>query len=100
MQFPKPLTWKNKKYLDTIRGLPCCVCGAPPPNDPHHMLVSGMSVKGPDAWAIPLCRKHHNDIEACRWMVLELQYGFTEVEAWKMVARCMLGWLERQGNDV
>jgi 5-methylcytosine-specific restriction endonuclease McrA len=57
---------KRKRYAeafgahaDVIRGLPCCLCGAPPPSDPHHVKSRGAGGKRMDL--APLCRTCHNN---------------------------------------
>jgi hypothetical protein len=58
---------RDEKYLALVRELPCCVCGAPPRSDPHHIVLrsgyKGFNYKLPDVWAIPLCRSHHDEIQ-------------------------------------
>lgn len=52
-------------HLVLIRLLYCCVCWAPPPNDPDHLMtVEGEGPKGmgrthADRFTIPLCRGDH-----------------------------------------
>ena len=45
-----------------VRDLPCCVCFAPPPSDPHHVKTRGAG--GTSADLVPLCRGHH-DMVGC-----------------------------------
>jgi hypothetical protein len=47
-------------HADTIRALPCDLCGSPPPSDPHHARSRGAG--GTAKHLIPLCRKHHRRI--------------------------------------
>ena len=58
MQVPKPKTYRNKKYLDFVRSLPCSYCFLPAPSDPHHVSLNnkGFGMKVPDTQVIPLCR--------------------------------------------
>lgn len=55
-------------YLDDIRALPCVVCLEPPRSDPHHLKSGtgerGMGQRSTDKWAVPLCRRHHEEVEA------------------------------------
>lgn len=37
------------------------------PIDPAHGRINGASSKGSDLEAIPLCRKHHDEMEQLRW---------------------------------
>ena len=57
---------KAPKHLAQVRKLPCCVCGAAAPSDPHHLRSSafgrGMGRKSGDEWVVPLCRGCHNRV--------------------------------------
>src|SRR5690606_3775495 len=46
-------------YAETIRALPCSVCGAPGPSDPHHVRSRGAGGDRRDL--VPLCRTHHRE---------------------------------------
>jgi len=53
---------QDRRYLDWVKGLPCCACHAPA-DDPHHLWSRGYNAHGsrsPDYWAIPLCRTCHD----------------------------------------
>jgi hypothetical protein len=63
---------ENKEHLAFIRGLKCCICGAPGP-DPAHIRVAsplhgkqetGFGRKADDKWTTPLCRLHHDEQHA------------------------------------
>lgn len=60
MPFPKPHTYRSKKYLAYIRTKKCLVCGSPE-TVPHHegLGLNMMGGKSPDSHAVPLCSKHH-----------------------------------------
>lgn len=62
MIFPKPKTFRSKRYLDFIRQHSCLVCNAPH-TVPHHVgLGKNMqSGKPPDSHCLPLCPKHHDE---------------------------------------
>lgn len=47
---------------EAARMVACCICGAPPPSDPHH--YPKVSHGGLDSDATPLCRQHHDEAEA------------------------------------
>lgn len=51
---------EDKKLLEMIGQMPCCVCGYPPPSDAHHIRSRGSG--GPDTAynVMPMCRKHHS----------------------------------------
>ena len=59
-EFPKPKTYKSKKYLGFIRRHPCFVCGRKA--EPHHVSLgeSGVGMKASDTHCIPLCRACHD----------------------------------------
>jgi len=45
---------------DLARSLPCCVCSADPPSDPHHVCSRGAG--GVDADCVSLCRACHSEL--------------------------------------
>jgi hypothetical protein len=55
-------------HLDDIRSINCCVCFAPPRNEAHHLKEGtgerGMGIRSTDKHAVPLCRPHHQEVEA------------------------------------
>lgn len=66
---PRKREGDSKAHTRWIKSLPCLICGRKS-DDPHHLkrgvdnMPKGMSRKHPDRWAIPVCRKHHNHLEA------------------------------------
>ena len=53
---------RDKKYLDNIRTLPCCVCGNPPRSEAAHVRKgsnAGIGQKPHDNRVLPLCTKCH-----------------------------------------
>jgi hypothetical protein len=54
---------EDPRYLRHIRGLPCAVCGANPPSDPHHLPRRHGGKRTHDREAIPACRVCHDDIQ-------------------------------------
>lgn len=49
-------------YMGKVKQLPCCVCGAPPPSDAHHVIHDRFGTrKSSDFDVIALCKKHHQD---------------------------------------
>lgn len=59
----------SEAHLRLIRQLPCCVCGKPGPSDPHHLKANlsherGVGRRATDKWAVPMCRMHHDEVEA------------------------------------
>lgn len=61
MKIPKPRREVNRKLLDAIKRLPCCVCGSMEIVDPSHIKSKGAG--GPDTlWnVVPHCRVHHDE---------------------------------------
>ena len=57
---PKPYTYRSEDYLAFIRTKPCLICGMPAIAAHQPMKMGGMSKKGHDSTAVPLCPKHHN----------------------------------------
>ncbi len=54
----------DPKYLAFVRTLPCCICCARPPVDPHHDTYGrGLSQKSDDDRAIPACRLCHGEAQ-------------------------------------
>jgi len=64
--------YRNKKYTDWVKQLPCCHCKASK-SEPHHLIgidkMGKIGGKAPDFAAVPLCRVHHNEvhIEPSKW---------------------------------
>lgn len=57
---------RSRPHLDFVKTLRCIVCGAYPPNDPHHLKfvqLRAMQLKSGDQWAVPMCRPHHEEVE-------------------------------------
>ncbi len=57
--------FRSKPYLDWVKSLECCGCGAPA-DDAHHIIDSGfgggMGTKPSDFQTIPLCRGCHTNL--------------------------------------
>ena len=51
--------WRDSKYLQWIRSLPCSVCRATRNIEAAHTGPHGLGQKSPDSTAIPLCTRHH-----------------------------------------
>ena len=70
----KPKTYRNPKYLEYIRTLPCCVCrrsGVAP----HHADTGGMGLKCNDTRTVPLCYKHHMECHALGRITFQEAYN-------------------------
>lgn len=50
-----------KEHLKKVKSLSCCMCGAAPPSDAHHIrdLEVGAGQKSSDFETIPLCKGCH-----------------------------------------
>ena len=63
---------EDKDHLNFLRGLHCCLCGAPGPDAAHIRAASpihgkqesGLQRKADDKWTVPLCRAHHDEQHA------------------------------------
>lgn len=74
---------KNRHWLKFVRSLPCAVCGHEP-CDAHHRIGGkkrGVGIKVSDYEALPLCRKHHNEIHQYGHETFETEYMVSQVEA-------------------
>ena len=50
----------NRAYIDRIKRMDCCLCGATGPSDAHHIREGhGMSQRASDVLVIPLCKSCH-----------------------------------------
>ena len=54
---------RSKAYLDYVRSRPCCICGSPPPSDPHHFFGSMGPRKTSDYHSVAMCRPCHTHVE-------------------------------------
>lgn len=61
------------EHAETIRALPCCVCGAPPPSDPHHSRSRGAG--GTAADLVPMCRAHHREAHDAGRLTFERRHS-------------------------
>ena len=60
--FFKTKTFRSKKYLAFVRGLPCSILDCGNPAVAHHVYTGGVSMKCSDAETIPLCIGHHDEV--------------------------------------
>jgi len=63
----------DKRRLDFIRSLPCCICGDNTSTEAAHIRAgsinhdkrsTGMQEKPSDRWTVPLCGEHHREQHA------------------------------------
>ena len=62
LAFGIPERIRDRKHLDWIRSLPCCVTGGPPPSDPAHISAGngkGVACKVGDDNCVPLSWTEH-----------------------------------------
>ncbi len=85
--------YRNKKYLKWVKTLPCCICHTPA-DDSHHVIgighLSGMGMKAPDNYAMPLCRGCHTDMhnKPAMWP-----------PQWEYIARVQAQWIQEHDED-
>ena len=72
---------------EAARMLPCAICGAPPPSDPHH--DPKVSQGGLDVNAGPLCREHHEESETMALSKFRRKYGLD----WREVCESVRAWM-------
>ncbi|MBM4073869.1 MAG: DUF968 domain-containing protein [Planctomycetes bacterium] len=57
---------ESPKHRRNVAALGCVLCGRAA--DPHHLMGldkgRGMGMRNTDRWAIPICRKHHDEAHA------------------------------------
>lgn len=75
---PKRTRWINPKFIQWVKSQPCICCGNPA-DDPHHLIgwgQGGTGTKAHDAFTIPLCRKHHDELHGSAGVAaFERKYG-------------------------
>ena len=52
----------DQKLMKDMRELPCYVCGAPGPNDVHHIKSKGAGGDDTEQNLVTLCHKHHQEL--------------------------------------
>lgn len=78
--------WRNRGYLKFLKERgecwPCVSIRAwwDEVIDPAHGPTNGMRSKGPDAEAIPLCRKHHQQQHLMGWPEFDMYYRFSRAK--------------------
>lgn len=74
----------NKKHLDMIRQLPCCICQDNTSTEAAHIRMAdgrigkpytGVGIKPDDKYVVPLCGKHHRE-----------QHSMSERAFWERLA--------------
>lgn len=94
MMFPKPETFRSKKYLKYIESLDCCVdhlCEGDVVA--HHTECGGKALKGNDLLSIPLCHKHHDEHDRIGKVTF---YEDNNIDKWEIIARCLADYIEKE----
>jgi hypothetical protein len=78
---------RNRRHLDWIRTLPCCVPGCQRPCIPHHVRTaanSGTALKPPDTETVPLCHEHHQELHDKGRITFQRKHAvdLAEIAAW------------------
>lgn len=82
----KPKRIVDETYKIWIKGHPCLVCWNP--SDPHHLKSRGSG--GSDYTCIPLCRKHHSELEQIGKKRFETKHM---VDLWRECHRYLEGYV-------
>lgn len=65
--------FRSEAYLQFVRALPCCICGATTGVAAHHMIgmyqLSGAGLKAPDSYAMPACDPIYGHIRDCHQQI-------------------------------
>lgn len=79
---------KDEIYLSFLRALRCCVCLNNTGSDPAHIRFSdarvakinaGVGAKPDDRWAVPLCRRCHDEQHSMNERAFWLKYGIDPI---------------------
>lgn len=105
MLIPKHVPYRDRKYLDALRGMPCIVTGKigclEVAVDPAHIGTAGRGLKSDDFHALPLLHSEH----ALQHQMGEQSYWlqkFTEDKyllQWFLKAGAEKLWRESRAND-
>lgn len=90
----KQKTVDEKKWLDKVGGLPCCVCGKQPVELHHIRTNKGMSVRASHYEVLPLCTGCHRGdlgLHGLGRKAFEKKYGITELELLEKVRTALNG---------
>lgn len=87
----RPVRHRSPAHLAFVRTLRCTVCGNAGV-DPHHLKYAqprAKSRKSGDQWTVPLCRRHHESVEAAGdeeawWLREGIDPRPLAIELWEM----------------
>lgn len=72
---------KRPEHLAFIRGLPCCICGAPRSEAAHVRMndaatgkMQALGQKPHDDWSVPLCAGHHRELPGAQHRIGEANF--------------------------
>ena len=85
---------RDPAYLGYIRTLECCVCGQTP-TEAHHVETGGIGLKCSDLATIPLCGKHHREIQANKHIGNPEYKGF---EIWRECSTSLIKYIVGGGT--
>lgn len=70
--FPKPVTFRSKRWLQAVSALDCVICGKHGPSQSAHVNEDkGMGIKTHDCWTAALCPECHSRIDHGKDMTRE-----------------------------
>lgn len=99
--FPKPHTFRSKKYLRFVRQHPCCNCGHLIQIEAHHVRFdgnAGTSLKPPDVHTIPLC--NDGPEHQCHALTQQFKEGGVDFEfALKIMVKLLSEYIEKMEKE-
>ncbi len=70
---------KSHDNLQQIRQMPCEICNAYPPSDPHHIVTIGAGGDDSLSNLVSLCRTHHVEIHKIGRKTFALKYKVKKI---------------------
>lgn len=94
MFIEKTKTYRNKRYLEFIRTLPCCVCKGF--SEAHHGDTGGLAVKCNDTRSIPMCSRCHQENHTVGKITFQVRHNidFKDIQI-----RCLETYIMNMGVD-
>lgn len=94
--------WRCEKYRRWIASMECAICGDERTQE-SHTVNNGRSSKGPDSSCVPLCVKHHDELDGRTKMpygyvrgAFEALYG---VDLAEIAASLFAVWQARNNSE-
>jgi hypothetical protein len=70
--FPKPVTFRSKRWLQAVSTLDCVICGKQGPSQAAHINEGkGIGLRTHDCWTAALCPECHSNIDQGKDMTRE-----------------------------